>query len=162
MPHLLPYTASKFAVVGLSEGMHAELRKHNIIVTTVVPNLMRTGSPAHAHVKGDHEKEYAWFKHADSNPLLSQDPVKTAERIMKALEYGEAEVSLTFTGKAANLIKALAPGWVSIVMNVASRLLPEAVTGDDRTLEGWEAESPLSQGPISKLSDQAAAENNER
>src|SRR5690606_35227913 len=34
LPHLLPYTASKFAAVGLSEGMHAELRKYNIIVTT--------------------------------------------------------------------------------------------------------------------------------
>jgi short-subunit dehydrogenase len=43
VPHLLPYSASKFAFVGLSEGMHAELKQHNIHVTTVVPYLMRTG-----------------------------------------------------------------------------------------------------------------------
>ena len=44
MPHLLPYVASKFALVGLSEGLHAELRGRGIRVTTVCPGLMRTGS----------------------------------------------------------------------------------------------------------------------
>src|SRR4051812_26108126 len=34
-PHLLPYTAGKFALVGLSEGMRQELAKDNIFVTTV-------------------------------------------------------------------------------------------------------------------------------
>lgn len=161
LPHLLPYTASKFAAVGLSEGMHAELKKYNITVTTVVPNLMRTGSPRHAEVKGNHKKEYAWFKHADSNPLLSQNPDKTAERIIEALEYGEAEVTLTLTGKVASLVKGFAPGWVSLLMGVANRLLPDAVTGNNVTVKGWEAESDLSNGPISNLSNRAAARNNE-
>src|SRR5207302_3121659 len=31
MPHMLPYSASKFALVGLSQGMHAELAKDGII-----------------------------------------------------------------------------------------------------------------------------------
>jgi NAD(P)-dependent dehydrogenase (short-subunit alcohol dehydrogenase family) len=161
LPHLLPYTASKFAAIGLSEGMHAELKKNNIVVTTVVPNLMRTGSPMHADVKGDYEKEYAWFKHAASNPLLSQDPNRTAERIIEALEYGESEVTLSLSGKAASLVKGLAPGWVNILMSIANKLLPEAVTGNDHTLKGWEAESSLSKGPVSRLSDKAAARNNE-
>lgn len=161
IPHLLPYTASKFASVGLSEGMHAELKKHNIVVTTVIPNLMRTGSPVNADIKGDHEKEYAWFKHADSNPLLSQDPDKTAERIIDAIVYGESEVTLSLTGKAATLVKGFAPGWVNLLMSFANRLLPDAVTGNNQTLKGWEAESDLSQGPISGLTDRAARRNNE-
>ena len=37
MPHLLPYTASKFALTGLSDGLRVELRKDNIFVTTVCP-----------------------------------------------------------------------------------------------------------------------------
>ena len=141
--------------------MHAELKKYNIIVTTVLPNLMRTGSPVQADIKGDHSKEYAWFKHADSNPLLSQNPDKTAERIIEAVEYGESEVTLTLTGKIAGLVKGFAPGWVNFLMSFANRLLPEAVTGSNTTLKGWEAESRLSQGPISRLSDRAAARNNE-
>jgi short-subunit dehydrogenase len=43
VPHLLPYVASKFALTGLSEGLHAELRHKGIRVTTVCPGLMRTG-----------------------------------------------------------------------------------------------------------------------
>jgi len=160
LPHLLPYTASKFASVGLSEGMHAELKKYNIIVTTVIPNLMRTGSPVHAEIKGQHEKEYAWFKHADSNPMLSQDPDNTARRIIKAIEYGEAEVTLSLTGKIASVVKGFAPGWVVLLMGFANKLLP-ASTHDNSTRKGWEAESSLSHGPVSNLSDKAAARNNE-
>src|SRR5437773_11550425 len=44
VPHLLPYVASKFALVGLSQGMRTELAKDGIHVTTVSPGLMRTGS----------------------------------------------------------------------------------------------------------------------
>ena len=161
LPHLMPYTVSKFAAVGLSEGMHAELKKHNIQVTTVVPNLMRTGSPLHAEIKGDHQKEYAWFKHADSNPLLSQNPDNTAKRIIEAIEYGEAEITLSLTGKIAGIVKGFAPGWVTMLMGLANRFLPDAATGNQATLHGWEAESDLSRGPVAGLTDRAAAKNNE-
>ena len=48
VPHLAPYTASKFAAVGFSETLHTELRPKGIRVTTVNPGLMRTGSYPHA------------------------------------------------------------------------------------------------------------------
>lgn len=57
IPHLLPYDGAKFAVVGFSEGIRAELAREGISVTTVVPGLMRTGSPVNAFFKGDAEKE---------------------------------------------------------------------------------------------------------
>src|SRR5215510_777525 len=37
VPHLVPYSASKFALVGLSEGLRAELRASGILVTTGCP-----------------------------------------------------------------------------------------------------------------------------
>ncbi|HZB47373.1 MAG TPA: SDR family oxidoreductase, partial [Pyrinomonadaceae bacterium] len=40
VPHLVPYSASKFALVGLSDGLRAELAKDNVVVTTVCPGLM--------------------------------------------------------------------------------------------------------------------------
>jgi short-subunit dehydrogenase len=42
VPHLLPYTCARFAAVGLSEGLRAELGQEGIYVTTVLPGLMRT------------------------------------------------------------------------------------------------------------------------
>ena len=52
VPHLAPYCASKFALVGLSNAMRGELAKDNIFVTTVCPGLMRTGSHINAIFKG--------------------------------------------------------------------------------------------------------------
>src|SRR5690606_34185168 len=66
--HLLPYSASKFALAGLSQGMRGALARDNIYVTTVFPGLMRTGSPRNAEVRGQHESEYAWFSIAGSLP----------------------------------------------------------------------------------------------
>ena len=59
VPHLAPYCASKFALVGLSEGFRAELLRYGLYVTTVCPGLMRTGSARHAVVKGQHLLEFA-------------------------------------------------------------------------------------------------------
>ncbi len=74
VPHLLPYSASKFALVGLSEGLRSELAKDGIVVTTICPGLMRTGSPRNAEFKGQHRAEYAWFTISDSVPGFSIAP----------------------------------------------------------------------------------------
>lgn len=71
VPHLLPYTASKFALVGLSDGLRAELARDGVKVTTVLPWLTRTGSTRNVTVKGQHEGEFAWFAVSDSLPLLT-------------------------------------------------------------------------------------------
>jgi short-subunit dehydrogenase len=161
VPHLLPYSASKFALVGLSEGMNAELKPLNIHVTTAVPNLMRTGSPRNVIVKGDHPKEYAWFKHSDSNPLLSQKVEVAAANIIRALEYGESERVLGLTAKLATVVQGIAPGWVSFLLSVTNRLLPQNVIGGEKGVKGHQAESKRSRGPVSALTDRAAIRNNE-
>jgi short-subunit dehydrogenase len=161
VPHLLPYTASKFAAVGLSEGMMAELKKHNIHVTTVVPNLMRTGSPRNIDVKGNHEAEYAWFKLSDSSPLISQSAESAAREIIHALEYGETEAILSLSGKMATVIKGIAPGWVNAVMSIANSLLPNPASVNHETKKGYESESKITRGKLAARTDKAAAENNE-
>ncbi|HEY1187856.1 MAG TPA: SDR family oxidoreductase, partial [Gemmata sp.] len=51
VPHLLPYSAGKFALVGFSDGLRAEVARHGIVVTTACPGLMRTGSHLNAEFK---------------------------------------------------------------------------------------------------------------
>ena len=161
VPHLLPYTASKFALVGLSEGMNAELKKDNILVTTVVPNLMRTGSPRNVTVKGDHEAEYAWFKLADSSTFLSQSAETAAAEIIKAIEQGESEAILSATAKVATILQGFAPGWMNLLMGIANKLLlPDTRAGGDVSKKGYESESALSIAGGRK-SDQEAVKNNE-
>lgn len=71
VPHLLPYCASKFAFVGFSSGLRTELSKSGVLVTTVVPGLMKTGSPRNADFKGKYRAEYAWFSISDNLPGIS-------------------------------------------------------------------------------------------
>ncbi len=68
---MLPYSAAKFALVGFSEGLHAELRHKGIRVTTVCPGLMRTGGEDHVNIVGDVEFERRWFTFAAKTPGLA-------------------------------------------------------------------------------------------
>lgn len=134
VPHLLPYDAAKFAAVGFSEGLRAELAKDGVAVTTVVPGLMRTGSPARVEYRGQPEKEYAWFTLADVAPLTAMRADRAAERIVHAIRRGEAEVVLTWQAKVLRALHDLAPGTMSRVLGVVNRLLPDA--GGERILRG--------------------------
>jgi len=58
VPHLLPYSTAKFAAVGFSEGLRAELGRGPVTVTTVVPGLMRTGSHVQAEFAGRRDQEF--------------------------------------------------------------------------------------------------------
>ncbi len=146
VPHLLPYTASKFALVGLSEGLHAELKKHNITVTTVVPGLMQTGSPRNVTVKGNHKAEYAWFKISDSSSILSLKTETAAANIIKALEYGRPEAIFALTAKLASFVQGVAPGWLSQIMAAIDNILPDAATPAAEQ-KGYESESFISRLP---------------
>ena len=95
VPHLAPYSASKFALTGLSDAVRAELAPYGIRVTTVCPGLMRTGSPMNAQVKGQHEAEYAWFAIADSLPGFSMSAERAADQILSACAHGDPELTIS-------------------------------------------------------------------
>ncbi len=91
VPHLLPYSTGKFALVGYSNGLRAELKRHGIVVTTVCPGLMRTGSHLNAEFKGRHEEEYAWFATGGAIPFFSMNAERAAAKILDACACGDAE-----------------------------------------------------------------------
>jgi short-subunit dehydrogenase len=124
VPHLLPYCVGKFALAGFSEGLHAELRKANIFVTTIYPGLMRTGSPRHASFKGKHRREYTWFSLGDSLPGISMSDTGAARQIIGACEYGSARRVLSFPAKFAVKANELLPELTAWVLHKANHLLP--------------------------------------
>ena len=95
VPHMLPYSAAKFALVGFSEGLHAELRHKGIRVTTVCPGLMRTGGEDHANIVGDVEFERRWFTFAANIPGLAVSTKYAANRIFHAVAAGRAEITIS-------------------------------------------------------------------
>jgi short-subunit dehydrogenase len=164
LPHLVPYSASKFALAGLSEGLRAELATSNIAVTTVFPGLMRTGSPVNAMFKGQRPQEYAWFAISDSLPVASIDAGRAARQIIRACRRGDAELIITVSAKMAVLARTMAPELFANAMALINQLLPAPGARDgDHALPGHESESSLA-GPNRPLTAQtyrAAEQNNE-
>ena len=92
VPHLAPYSASKAALVGLSNALRTELGAQNILVTTVMPGPMRTGGNVNASYKGKNHDEYTWFSLVSSLPLLSMDARVAAKQIVDGAQRGDAAV----------------------------------------------------------------------
>jgi len=162
VPHLLPYSASKFALVGFSEGLRVELAKEHIIVTTVCPGLMRTGSPPNATFKGQHQAEYAWFSISDALPVITMSARRAARQIISACQRGDAEVVLSLPAKTVSAVHGLFPGWTADLLSWVNRLLLPAPGGIGAArVRGRDSYSTLSPSWLTTLSDKAAHRNNE-
>ena len=160
VPHLLPYDAAKHAVLGYSEGLRAELDGSGVSVTTVMPGLMRTGSPVHVEYRGQTEKEYAWFAAGDILPVTSINAVRAAHRIVLALSRRETRVVLSWPARILRLAHHLAPTLTVRVLGVANRLLPDAGGREDEVVRGRHLRGTLPD-PIEGWLDSAASEANQ-
>lgn len=128
LPHLAPYSAAKFAEVGLAEALGSELAKDGVRVLTVFPGLMRTGSHAHALFRGKAERELGWFGAGAVTPLFSIDADRAARRVVRAIVDGERRLTLTPAARLATLLHDFMPGAWAMLSRVAGRLLPNAPT----------------------------------
>ncbi len=167
VPHLLPYSVSKFALVGLSEGLRAELSGEGIQVSTICPGLMRTGSPRHAWFKGRHRAEYAWFSVADSLPLVSMSAERAARQIVDALRFGDADRVLSLPARIGATLHGVFPGLTAELLGLVNRLLPGS-RGPGRpsalaagAVKGEASTSSLSPSLLTSLGDRAAERANQ-
>ncbi len=161
VPHLLPYNVGKFAAVGYSEGLRAELARKGISVTTVVPGLMRTGSPRNAFFKSQNEKEYAWFTLSDMLPGLSIGARAAARTILDSALANRAEVILSKPAQLGALAHGIAPGFVTNVLGVVNRVLPKSDGIGKARARGWQSESPLTRSPLTALGRKAERDYNQ-
>ena len=144
VPHLLPYSTAKFAAVGFSEGLRAELGRGPVTVTTVVPGLMRTGSYLQARFTGRAEEEFTWFSLGASLPVISMDAERAARQIIEAVRGRQAEIILTPAAQVVSRVADLAPGLTSDILHFVQRLaLPRpAGTGPDGTAPAGDEGAP--------------------
>ena len=132
MPHLLPYSTAKFAAVGFSEGLRAELGRGPVIATTVVPGLMRTGSHVNAEFAGRSDEEFTWFGLGASLPVISMDAERAARQIVAGVAQRRAEILLTPAGQVVGRLAGLAPELTTAVMHTAQNaLLPASASNAD-------------------------------
>ena len=162
VPHLAPYCASKFALVGLSSALRVELAKENIFVTTVCPGLMRTGSHVNAYFKGQNEKEYALFSISNALPLTSISAESAARQIVAAARRGDAEAIISVQAKLAARMNALFPETTAEIAALVNRLLPSNGGIGTAKVRGKDSESWLAPSILTAMSDKEIVENNEQ
>jgi NAD(P)-dependent dehydrogenase (short-subunit alcohol dehydrogenase family) len=137
VPHMAPYSASKFALTGFSDAIRAELSRDKIHVTTVTPGMMRTGSQVHAKFKGDHSAEYKWFDLSSKLPFASISAERAARKILAASRRGQPALIMPLTAYFIIAANAVFPNLTGYVMKLVNALLPARVSASgDEALRG--------------------------
>jgi short-subunit dehydrogenase len=128
VPHLLPYTCAKFACVGFSSGLAAEVKSRGIHVLTVVPGLMRTGSYLNAKFGGKSKQEFTWFGLLGNMPGLTTAADSAAREVVAALEKKKYNCTISLPAKLLVAAETLAPNTMRATMSYVSALLPGAAS----------------------------------
>jgi NAD(P)-dependent dehydrogenase (short-subunit alcohol dehydrogenase family) len=161
VPHLAPYSASKFALTGFSDAIRAELALDNIHVTTVAPGMIRTGSHVNAKFKGKHDMEFAWFAASAGAPLISMNADRAARKILAACRRAQPSLTLTFAARGAILGNALFPNLTGYVMRLVNRFLPKPSGAEGNQLRGGSEVRRLIPDWLTRSADRATIRNNE-
>src|SRR6266481_8325522 len=161
VPHMVPYSASKFALTGFSDALRAELARDNIYVTTVAPGMMRTGSHVNAKFKGRHDMEFAWFAASAGAPVISMNADRAARKILAACRRGQPALTLTFAARGAILGNAVFPNLTGYVMRLVNRFLPKPSGAEGNQSRGGSEVRRLIPDWLTRSADRATIRNNE-
>lgn len=161
IPHLIPYSCAKFALVALSSGLSAELKSSGVHVMTVLPGLMRTGSYLNAKFGGDSKHEFAWFGVLGNLPGFTVGADYAAEQVRRALEKKEFEHIISLPANLLIRFDNLLPNVSRAIMTGMTQLLPD---GDNKgSAEGKEVNQQFGKAfqAATALGRQAAATHNQ-
>ena len=83
---LSAYCTTKFAVLGLSESIHSELRRHGIGVTVICPGIINTPIVASSPMRGVFDNAEARQQAVESYRRRNYGPDRVARNILKAVQ----------------------------------------------------------------------------
>ena len=161
VPHLAPYSVSKFALTGFSDAIRTELARDNIYVTTVAPGMMRIGSHVNAKFKGNHDVEFAWFAASAGAPMISMNADRAARKILAACRRGQPSLTLTFAARGAIFGNALFPNLTGYMMRFVNQFLPKPSGAEGNQLRAGSEVRRLAPAWLTHSADKAATRNNE-
>jgi NAD(P)-dependent dehydrogenase (short-subunit alcohol dehydrogenase family) len=107
-PFMLAYSATKFAVFGLSEGLRMELRPHGIGVTTLCPGFINTPIIGTSIVRGEHAAERQQ-KRIKLHKRRGYGPEKVAVQILKSAQRNRAVAPVTTEARLTYVMSRVAP-----------------------------------------------------
>ncbi len=124
---LLAYSTTKFAVLGLSEALRAELRRHRIGVTAVCPGVIDTAIVTSARVRGVQANPKVREGLIDVFRRRKYPPARVAENILKAVQRNRAVAPISPEAWFAYVAKRVAPAGIAwLNRKLSDRVLREA------------------------------------
>src|SRR6266516_482398 len=85
-PALVAYSATKFAVLGLSEALREELRPHRIGVTAICPGIINTPITRNARARGEADDPQVRDRLVSLYERRNYGPERVARNLLKAVE----------------------------------------------------------------------------
>ena len=132
-PALAAYTATKFAVLGLSEALRVELRPHGIGVTAVCPGLINTPITRNSRARGAAADEETRARLVRLYERRNYGPDRVAERILRAVERDSPVMPVTAEAWALYVLTRVSPPLARRLAQAIDAALPP---GDQRPASG--------------------------
>lgn len=122
VPSMAPYCASKFAVVGLSEALGAELAPHGIRVTAICPGVIATDIVRSGRMEGAvGERKHAIVELYEKRGI---PPERVARDILRAVRSGAPLATTLGASYSALLLRRVSPRlWRSTAGLALGRIL---------------------------------------
>ena len=115
-PALVAYSATKFAVLGLSEALREELRPHRIGVTAICPGVINTPITTSARARGAATDPKVRERLVALYQRRNYGPDRVARNIFKAVERNRPVAPVAAEAWIAYAISRLSPrlaGWTA-------------------------------------------------
>ena len=115
-PALVAYSATKFAVLGLSEAAREELRPYGIGVTAICPGIINTPITRNARARGKSDNEAVRARLVSMYERRNYGPDRVARNILKAVERNRSVAPVAPEAWFAYGLKRASPrlaGWVA-------------------------------------------------
>jgi NAD(P)-dependent dehydrogenase (short-subunit alcohol dehydrogenase family) len=109
-PRLAAYVASKFAVLGLSESLRAELAPHGVAVSAICPGMINTGILAATRFRGHPATETTRHRAQAIFARRNFGPDKVARAVLSAIRRDIAVLPVAPEAWTLYWLKRLTPG----------------------------------------------------
>jgi NAD(P)-dependent dehydrogenase (short-subunit alcohol dehydrogenase family) len=122
---LLAYSTTKFAVLGLSEGLHEELRPHGIGVTAVCPGIIDTPIVHTSRFRGRAADPELRKRGAEFYRRRNYTPERVAKNVLVAMQKNRRVAPISPEAWAMYYLKRFTPGLLAAVgRRMAARAFP--------------------------------------
>lgn len=116
-PNMVPYSTTKFAMVGFSEALTAELAGYNIRVTAVCPGVISTPIIRKSEIRGFNNVQ----QRRNTVHAIGMSPEKAARIIVRAVMKDKPLLVLTAPMKILWFMKRLSPGLARLLAGALAR-----------------------------------------